>query len=165
MNTLDLAIEDAIRVHDLPGGLFEPLGKLPLGLALCLAEGIAKALVGSERFEAAQLAEVRDPPVADTLSDGSGERGVRLQQPASRRDAVGLVAEALGKNLRQILDRHRAQQFGVNGGHTVGTVRADDREVGHADPGLRALLNEAHALHASLVAWEAGPDRIEKAPV
>ena len=36
-------------------------------------------------------------------------------------------------HLGQILDRHRAQQPRVNRGDTVGAVRADDGQVGHAD--------------------------------
>src|SRR5258708_4384780 len=63
----------------------EPVGELPFGLALCLTEGIAKALVGGKRLEIAQLAEVRDPTVADGLGDGSGERGVRLLSPTQER--------------------------------------------------------------------------------
>ena len=122
-----------VRVHRLAGGRFEPVGKLRLGLALGLAEGVAKALVVGQRLELAQLAEVGDPAVADGLGDRAGERRVRQQQPAARRDAVGLVVEALGKHLGQVLDGRRAQQLGVNRGHAVGAVRADDGQVGHAD--------------------------------
>ena len=86
-----------------------------------------------------------------------GERRVGQQQPAPRRDAVGLVVEALGEHLGQVLDRHRAQQLGVDCGHAVGAVRADDGQVGHADLALAALLDQAHARDAALVAGEAGP--------
>ena len=106
------------------------------GLALGLAERVAKALVVGQRLELAQLAEVGDPAVADGLGDRAGERRVRQQQPAPRRDAVGLVVEALGKHLGQVLDRRRAQQLGVDRGHAVGAVRADDGQVGHADLAL-----------------------------
>ena len=58
-----------------------------------------------------------------------------------------------------------AQQLGVNGGHAVGAVRADDRQIGHADLPLGAFLDQADALDASLVAGEAAPDVIEQAPV
>ena len=129
-----------VRVHRLPGCRFEPIGKLRFGLALGFEEGVAKAVVVGQRLELAQLAEVGDPAVADRLGDRAGERRVRQQQPASRRDAIGLVVEPLGKHLGQILDRHRAQQLGVNCGHAVGAVRADDGQVGHADLAPAGLL-------------------------
>ena len=44
VDALDLAIEDGVRVHRLTGGRLEPVGKLRLGFALGLAEGVAKAL-------------------------------------------------------------------------------------------------------------------------
>ena len=154
-----------VRVHDLPGRRLEPVGKLHFGLALGLAEVVAKALVVGQRLELAQLTEVGDPAVADGLGDGAGERRVGQQQPAPRRDAVGLVVEPLGKHLGQVLDRHRAQQPGVNGGHAVGAVRADDGEVGHADLACRALLDQAHAGETAFVAGEARADLVEQAAV
>src|SRR6476646_8052197 len=111
MNTLDLAIEDAVWIYGLAGGPSEPVGKLPLGLALRLAECIAKALVTGERLEQAPLGEVRDPTGANALGNRAGERRVRQQQPPPRCGAVGLVTEALGKHFCQILDGHRAQQL------------------------------------------------------
>ena len=141
-----------VGIDRLAGCRFEPVGKLRFGLALGLAEGVAKAPVVGQRLELAQLAEVGDPAIADGLGDRAGQRRVGQQQPAPRRDAVGLVVETLGKHLGQVLDRLRAQQLGVNGGHAVGAVRADDRQVGHADLALAALLDQAHARDAALVA-------------
>ena len=132
VDALDLAIKDGVRIHGLPGGGFEPLGELSFGLALGLAEVVAKAPVVGQRFELAQLGQVGDPAVANGRGDRAGQGGVRQQQPAARRDAVGLVTEALGKHLGQVLDRHRAQQLRVDRGHAVGAVRPDDRQVRHA---------------------------------
>ena len=53
----------------------------------------------------------------------------------------------------------------MDGGHAVGAVRADDGQVGHAHVLGRAFLDEAHALHAALVAREAGPDVVEEPAV
>src|SRR6516225_2477634 len=50
-------------------------------------------------------------------------------------------------------------------GHAVGAVRADDGEVGHPDSALGTLLDQAHALNASLVSGKTGPDIVEKAPI
>ena len=59
----------------------------------------------------------------------------------------------------------RAQQLGVDGRHAVGAVRADDGQVGHADLALGALLDQAHARDAAVVAGEAGADVVEQAAV
>ena len=95
----------------------------------------------------------------------SRKRRVRHQQPAARRDAVGLVAETLGKHFGQVLDRHRAQQLGMNRGDAVGAVRADDRQVGHPNLALGAFLDEAYALDASLIAGKACSDLIKQAAI
>ena len=106
---------------------------------------------------------IQPSPMASVIA--SGERRVGQQQPAPRRDAVGLVVEALGKHLGEVLDRRRAQQLGVNRGHAVGAVRADDGQVGHADLALGAFLDQAHARDAALVAGEAVANLVEKAAV
>ena len=117
-------------------------------------------------FELVQLGEVGDPAVADGVGDDAGERGVGQQQPAPRRHAVGLVVEALGEHLGQVLDRHRAQQPGVDGGHAIGAVRADDGEVGHPDLALASPSSmRLDALDPALVAREAGAHLVEEAAV
>ena len=118
------------------------------GVALGLAETRRGSCVVGKRLELAQLTEIGHPAVADGLGDRAGERRVCQQQPAPRRDAVGLVVEPLGKHLGQVLDRHRAQQLGVDRGHAVGAVRADDGQVRHADLVARPLLDQAHARDA-----------------
>ena len=78
-----------------------------------------------------------------------------MQQPAARRHAIGLVIEALGKHLSEILDGRRAQQSRMNGGNAIRAVRADDREIRHAHLALRAFLENAHSLDALPVTREA----------
>ena len=107
----------------------------------------------------------RDPTLANRLGDGSGERGVRQEKPAPRRDTVGLVAKALGKHLRKIPDRPCAQELRVDRRHAIGAVRADDREVGHAHLSLCALFHKAHALDTPFVPGKAGSHGIEEASV
>ena len=53
----------------------------------------------------------------------------------------------------------------MDGGDAVGAVRADDREIGHPDLAQAALLDEARALDAALVAREAGPHLLGEAAV
>jgi len=49
--------------------------------------------------------------------------------------------------------------------HAVRAVRSHDRQVGHADLALFALLDEAHALDAPLVAGKAKAHFVEEPPV
>src|SRR6476659_9883104 len=50
-------------------------------------------------------------------------------------------------------------------GDAVGTVRADDGQVGHTDPSLRALLDEADAGDTSFVTGKAVANVVDQAPI
>ena len=128
-----------VGIDRLAGRCLQPVGEAAtLASRLALRNGSRKPLSSASGFSLRELAEVGDPAVADGLGDRAGERRVRQQQPAPRRDAVGLVVEPLGEHLGQVLDRRLAQQLGVDRGDAVGAVRADDRQVGHADLALAA---------------------------
>ena len=128
------------------------VGEALLGGLLGLTEARAKGRVVGQRQQSAQLAEVGHPAVADRLGDQSGQVRVGQQQPAARRHAVGLVVEPLGEQLGEVGDHAGAQQVGMDLGHAVGAVRADDGQVGHAHLAGWRLLDQAHPLHAVLVA-------------
>ena len=53
----------------------------------------------------------------------------------------------------------------MNRRHTVGAMRADDRQIGHANLALGAFLDQAHALNASFIAGKARSNLIEQAAV
>ena len=165
VDALDLAVEDRVGIDAHAGRRLEPFAQTRLGLALGVADGVAKAGVVGERRELRELGEVGDPAVADRLGDAAGERRIGQQQPAPRGHAVGLVVEALGEHLGEVPDGHRAQQLGMDGGDAVGAVRADDGEIGHPDLALAALLDEAHARDPALVAGKARPHLLEEAAV
>jgi hypothetical protein len=75
-----------------------------------------------QRAELLQLGEVRNPTVADNARDRCREPGIGQLEPASRRDPVGLVVEAFGKYLGEILNRCLSQKLGVDRGNTVRAV-------------------------------------------
>ena len=165
VNPLDLAVEDGIRAYLLAGRRLEPGSEARLGLALGLPEGVAKTSIAGKRRKPAELTEVGNPIGADGLGDRASQGRVCQQQPAPRRDAVGLVVEALGKHFGQVLDRLGAEQLGVNRGHAVGAVRADDRQVGHADLPRGALFDQAHARRAAFIAGKPCANLVEQAPI
>ena len=98
MDALDLAVEDRVRIHNLSGGCLEPMDKSCLGLTLGCMEGFLEARISSQGLEFVELAEVSDPLVADHFRDCARQFGIRFQQPAARRNSVGLIVETLGKH-------------------------------------------------------------------
>src|ERR1700732_5256154 len=124
-----------------------------------------KTAVFGKWLEPVELAQVGNPTVANGLPDGAGQFGIRSQQPASRCHSVRFVAKTFGKHFGEILNCGRAQEFRVDGGHSIRDVRAKDRKVGHADLALLALFDKAHALDSPLIARKASTNFIEKPPV
>jgi hypothetical protein len=53
----------------------------------------------------------------------------------------------------------------VDGGDSIGTVRAYDRKVGHANLTRRLFFHETNALDAPLVAREAKTHFVEQTPI
>ena len=150
---------------DLPGGGLEPVGEPHLGLALGRANRGAERLVSGQRLELLELVEIDDPAVADGVGDHRGERRIREQEEAPLRDAVGLVVEPVGEERGEVGHDGPLEQLRVNRRHAVGAVRADDGEVRHADLLRLALLDEAHARDASVIAGETGAHVVEEAAV
>src|SRR5215469_4562394 len=71
VDTLDLGVEDGAGIHDLSGRRLEPVCKSDFGCALRSMKCFLKTSIAGQRFEAAQLAQVRDPLVADGFSDST----------------------------------------------------------------------------------------------
>ena len=113
------------------------------GLKIRIKRGPEGFIVG-QRLQLLKLLEVRDPAIADGLGDRADQGGVREQQPAAGRDPVGLVAEAVGENLRLVFDGHGAQQPRMDGGDAVDGEAADDAEIRHADVLHVAFLDDGH---------------------
>jgi len=89
------------RGHDLAGGRLEPLQEMRFGLALRIAEAHAESVVLGQRTSLLSCVRsvIQPSPMASVMRRASG--GLGHQQPAPRRDTVGLVAEALGEHLHE----------------------------------------------------------------
>ena len=112
-----------------------------------------------------ELGEVGHPAVADRVGDQAGQVGVGQEEPAPGRHAVGLVVEPLGEDLGEVGDDGRPQQPRVDLGHAVGAVRADDRQVGHADPLFGPLGDQADTRDAAGIVGVAGANVVQEAAV
>ena len=102
-------------------------------------------------------------PIASVIS--ASKVGVGQQKPAPGRHAVGLVVEPIGEELGQVGHDGRPQQPGVDLGHAVGAVRADDRQVGHADALLRPLRDQADPRQTAVVAGITGADVVQETAI
>src|SRR4029453_1215913 len=97
MDAFDLAVEECIWIDALGARRRQPVSEAGLGGALGLLEVGNKRRVVGQGEEVTELGEVRDPAVANSLGDQTSEVGVRQEEPAAWRDAVGFIIEALGK--------------------------------------------------------------------
>ena len=165
VNALDLAVEDRIRIDDDLGVPLDPVGEPRLARALRLENVRPERRVFRQRLELFQLGEVGDPALADRGRDRLREPRIGEAKPASRRDAVGLVVETLGKRLGEVAHRRRAQELGVDRGHAIGAVGADDGQIRHADVLGLAFLDQARARETPDVAWKAGANVLEQPAV
>src|SRR5262245_29611233 len=114
MDAFDLAVEERIWIDALRARRIQPVGEADLSRALSLPEVGDKRRVVGQRKKVTELEQIRDPAVANSLDDQTSEVGVRQKKPATWRDAVGFIVEALGKQVGEILHHRRAQQPGVD---------------------------------------------------
>jgi hypothetical protein len=77
--------------------------------------------------------------------DQLGQARIALDQPAARRDAVGLVVDAVGIELVQVGEHRLLHQFGVQRRDAVDRVRADEGEIAHAHAALAVLVDQRDA--------------------
>ena len=73
-----------------------------------------KAGIRRMGFEPPQSIEIGDPAFSDRGADQVCQRRICLQQPSPLRNAVGLVVEPLGKELKKIRRQRCLDQFGMN---------------------------------------------------
>ena len=165
MNALDLAIKNGVRVDGYVRVSLDPIGEPGLRRALGLLNLGAEGAVARQRPKLPQFGEIGDPGIVDRARDRFRERGICKPEPAPRRHSVGLVVEALRESLREVFDRRLAQELGMDRGHPIGAVGADNREVGHADVLGLALLDQAGSRHASRVGRVASANVVEQPPV
>ena len=165
MDAFDLAVEERIWIDALRARRIQPVGEAGLGGALGLLEVGDKRRVVGQREEVTELGQVRDPAVANGLGDQTSEVGVRQEEPATWRDAIGFIIEPLGKQVGEILHHRRAQQPGVDLGHAISAVAPNNRQVGHAHLLHGCFLDQARAHDARLVLREARPHVVQEAAI
>ncbi len=155
MQPLDLNIEQRVRRNRDAQRAVDIAAPAPLcSAAWRREEPLAKGGVIGERLKLAQLFEIGDPAVADGFGDQARQRRIGLQEPAPRRDAVGLVVELGRPIFGEIPQTRFPQKSGVQLGDAVDGAGADDGQVGHAD--------DASAPSSSIMLMRRRRSRVER---
>ena len=126
----------------MPMRLRDQIGKRDLVVALDRGEFLLEGGVVGEGVERLQLLGIVQELVADGFADQAGQTRIALHQPAARRDAVGLVVDAVGIELVQVGKDRLLHQLGVQRRDAVDRVRADEGEVAHAHAAVAAFVDQ-----------------------
>ena len=167
VNAFDLAVEDRVGIDDLSGGRLEPVRRRrpwPRAWRRGIVRGSRASSANGSSWRSCARSVTQSSPIVSVMS--SRQVRVGLLQPAPRRDAVGLVVEAVREQLGEVAQHVGAQQV-ASGSRPRRWCCASRRPPGGpcgpcAD---RPLLDQAHALHARLVAGIAAAHIVEEAAV
>ena len=122
--------------------LCDQLGELHLVGALDGGELLLEVGVVGEGVERLQRLGIVEELVADRFADQAGQARIALHQPAARRDAVGLVVDAVRIELVQVGKDGVLHQLGMQRRDAVDRVRADEGEIAHAHAAVAALVDQ-----------------------
>ena len=131
MHTLDLGVEQRVRIDAVAAILANEGCGIPLRLLLDLCEILKKRRIVGVWFQVGDFPIVGYPAISDRLGDLLRQGWICVQQPSPLGDAVGLVVEAIREDQIEFGEHFALQQFRMEGSHTIGAVAADDGEIGH----------------------------------
>ena len=133
MDSLDLNVEDGVRIEKDSAVLLEEFGGTDLVVSLDFCKGLCKCGIVCKRAELCKLVCIGDPLGTDGFGDQLGQVRVGGEQPAPGSDSVGLVLELLGVDLVELREHRVLEKIGMQLRHSVDCVASDDCQVGHAD--------------------------------
>ena len=127
----------------------EPVGESHLGVALGLANALAERRVVGQRLRASRAGKsvIQPSPIASVMS--AGQAGFASSSQRRGVTPLVLLLKRSGNISAKSLTAS-AQQFRVDRGDAVGAVRADDRQIRHADLPVGAFLDQADARRPGL---------------
>ncbi len=137
-------------------GLVRHLDLVPVGLEL---------LVVGVLLDFGQSGDIRQPAVADPGADQFDQSWIRQPDEASRRDAIGDIAELLRPHLGEIPERALLEQAGLQWRNTVYRIAANRGQVRHAHMWLPVVADDAHAFDTRLIARPNPAHVFHEAPV
>ena len=124
--------------------LLDPPLQLKLVLALDIFEGADEVGVVGVIAELLQRIEVSDPFInrANSLTDQVRKTRIAAVKPAARRHTVSLVLDLSRIHRVELREDRRFDEFGMQGGYSIDCMRADDREISHANFLIISLLDK-----------------------
>ena len=145
VDALDLDVEQ--RRRDRPrcrAGRAMRLASRALLARLTAAKRVLeRGVVGEARRGRSSASISSRKRVADRLARSASVRpGLHCDQPAPRRDAVGLVVDAVGIERVQVGEHRLLHQLGVQRRDAVDRVRADEGEIAHAHAPAAVLVDQ-----------------------
>ncbi len=131
VETLHLHVEDGIGIHLDTVMLLDIFCQTKLVPVLDLHELLLSRPVTRQLLQTHNLRQIRDPAVAHMLCHPLCQKGIAVEQEASLGDAVGLVVEAFGEHLVEVLQLLALQDLRVQPGHAVDGIARHDGHMGH----------------------------------
>ena len=165
VDALDVHVEQRIGiqldVHPLRHQLRQ---RLLVGAADAGKLFMDRRVIGSLR-EIRQCVRIIQHALADDFGEQPGKPRIGSEQPAAERDAVGLVDDAIGIELVQVVEHCLAHQLGVQRGHAVDLVRAEEGERTHAHAPAGTVVDQRDSGERRRIRPRRCADRIQMQPV
>ena len=131
VQTLDLDVEEGVRVHVDAVGMGDILGKTQLVVPLDGGQTVQDRLVVGAAHQILQPIGVLGKAVADQFLQQGGQFRVGLAEPAAVGDAVGDVQEPLRRVLVVVVEDGLFEDLGVQGADAVDLVAGGQAEIMH----------------------------------
>ena len=142
VDALDLDVEQRRRI-DLDAEAFaDQPRQRQLVVVLDLAKPLLERVVAGAGLETLEQGEVVEHGLAAGLAHQVGQLRVGQHQPAAEGDAVGLVGDAAGIEMVEIVEHGLLHQVGVHRRDAVDAVRADESELPHPHPPSGLLVDQ-----------------------
>ena len=93
-------------------------------------------------FETGELRRIVEHGVAAGLAQEIREHRIGQHEPATEGDAVGLVVDAAGVEVVEIVEYGLLHQVGMHRRHPVDAVRADEGQLSHPHPAAGPLVDQ-----------------------
>ena len=142
VDAFGLHVEHRVRIDDLAGTLANQLGQSDLGVTLLFLPALLELGVGRHLFHLGEFAQVGHPVATDVFADQLGEPRVAQQHESPGGHPIGDIGETVGPEPVKFLQHVLFQQFGVQLGHAVHLIAADEGQMRHADLLDRTLFDQ-----------------------
>ena len=144
VDALDLDVEQRRRIDLDAEALADQPRQRQLVVVLDVAELLLEGIVAGAGLEPLEAREIVEHGFAADLAQQAGQPRVGQHQPAAECDAVGLVGDAAGIEMVEIVEHGLLHQVGMHRRDAVDAVRADEGQLPHPHPAAGFLVDQRH---------------------